>query len=109
MLRQKPVGVTTLLIILTLRKDKSFAYDLFDQAGRVNGRVVLLLRSIERKPEPDLICEKHSPIVWLTWLVGIQRDCKQAYDNVGLWGMKKVVNYTAGGDWFYLKQLYLVE
>lgn len=52
------MGVSTLLIILTLRKDKSFAYDLFDQAGRVNGRVVLLLRSIERKPEPDLICEK---------------------------------------------------
>lgn len=74
---QKPVNVMTLLIILTLRKDKSFAYDLFDQAGRVNGRVVLLLRSIERKPEPDLICEKHSPIVLPTWVVGIQRGSKQ--------------------------------
>lgn len=34
----------------TVRRDKSFADDLAAQPGRVNRRVALLLRAIERKP-----------------------------------------------------------
>ena len=34
-----------------MRGDKSFAYDLIDQSGPVSGRVALLLRVAERKPD----------------------------------------------------------
>ena len=34
----------------TARRDKSFAYDLVVEPGRVSGRVALLLRVAERKP-----------------------------------------------------------
>ena len=33
-----------------MRGDESFAYDLIERLGAVNSRVVLLLRSIEAKP-----------------------------------------------------------
>jgi hypothetical protein len=46
-----------------MRGDKTFAYDLDMGFGAVNSRVVLLLRSIEAKPQPlsFVFNEKNTP------------------------------------------------
>lgn len=46
-----------------MRGDKTFAYDLNVAPGRVNSRVALLLRSIERKPACPSFVRLHSPII----------------------------------------------
>ena len=46
-----------------MRGDKSFAYDLIVRYGAVNSRVVLLLRSIEAKPQSPRFVLLHSPSI----------------------------------------------
>ena len=43
-----------------MRTDKSFADDLFERLGAVRGRVALLLRSTEAKPNVVEICSKRN-------------------------------------------------
>ena len=44
-----------------MRGDRTFAYDLVMRLGAVSGRVVLLLRSTEAKPNSLLSVRIHSP------------------------------------------------
>ncbi len=55
----------------TMRRDKTFAYDLIVRYGRVSSRVALLLRSTERKPCFALFCDLHqkTPITRSAFLI----------------------------------------
>ena len=55
-----------------MRGDKSFAYDLFVPHRRVSSRVVLLLRSTERKRSRPRFVDLQSPINLLRLVLGVE-------------------------------------
>lgn len=66
-----------------MRGDKSFAYDLFVPHRRVSSRVVLLLRSTERKRSRPRFVDLQSPID-IPGLTRVLRGACREYENYSL-------------------------
>ena len=77
-----------------MRGDRTFAYDLVMRLGAVSGRVVLLLRSTEAKPNSLLSVRIHSPTLVAASAV-LERGSQRVV-VVGFWDIVRQGIYLVG-------------